>query len=99
MWSQGVARHSEDEIFHLGRQDLTALSDFLSDKPFFMGDRPTTLDATAYGLLINVLWYPIESALKVDAESLGNLNSFCERVCDRYFEKDAGTQNALPRDS
>lgn len=70
-------RHTEDEIFHLGRQDLMALSDFLADNPFSMGDTATTLDATTYGLRVNVLWYPIESALKVDAESFSNLNSYC----------------------
>lgn len=81
-------RHTEDEIFHLGRQDLMALSDFLADNPFSMGDTATTLDATAYGLRVNVLWYPIESALKVDAESFSNLNSYCEGVRDRYFAKE-----------
>jgi glutathione S-transferase len=87
---QGLGRNTEDEIFHLGKQDLTALSDFLAGKPFFMGDRPTTLDASAFGLLSNVLWCPIESPLKVHAQRLGNLVAFCERVRDRYFKAGAG---------
>jgi glutathione S-transferase len=90
IWGHGLGRNTEDEIFHLGKQDLTALSDFLADKPFFMGERPTTLDASAFGLLSNVLWCPVESPLKAHAQTLGNLVAFCERVRDRYFEKDAG---------
>ena len=35
------------EIYALGCADLTALSDFLADKPFFLGAEPTALDATA----------------------------------------------------
>ena len=90
IWSQGMARHSEEEIFQLGGQDLIALSDFLADKPYFLGDSPTTLDAAAFGFLINVLWCPIESALKVQAESLGNLPSFCTRIRDQYYGDDEG---------
>jgi glutathione S-transferase len=85
IWGQGLGRHSESEVFALGRQDLIALSDFLAEKPFFLGDRATTLDATAFGLLTNVIWCPVESPLKVDALGHENLVAFCERVCDRYY--------------
>ena len=87
---QGLGRNTEDEIFHLGKQDLGALSDYLADKPFFMGDEPTTLDASAFGFLTNVVWCPIESPLKTHAQGLGNLVALCERVRDRYFEPEAG---------
>jgi glutathione S-transferase len=86
---QGLGRNTENEIFHLGKQDLTALSDYLADKPFFMGDEPTTLDASAFGFLTNVLWCPVESPLKTHAQGLGNLLAFCERVRDRYFKPEA----------
>jgi glutathione S-transferase len=94
IWGQGLGRNTEDEIVHVGRQDLTALSDFLAHKPFFMGERPTTLDASAFGLLSNVLWCPIESSLKAHAHGLGNLVAFCERVRDRYFKQDAPLQRS-----
>lgn len=32
-------------------RDLTALSDFVGDEAFFLSDRPTTLDASTFGLL------------------------------------------------
>lgn len=91
IWGQGLGRHSEEEIFRIGNQDLSALSDFLADKPFFMVERPTALDACAFGLLSNVLWCPIESPLKVHAQTLGNLVAFCERVRGRCFKEAAGT--------
>jgi glutathione S-transferase len=90
IWGQGLGRHSESEVFHLGRQDLLALSDFLGEKPFFLGDEPTTLDAIAFGLITNVIWCPVESPLKQDALGHRNLVAFCERVRDRYYAPEPG---------
>ncbi len=46
--SQGMGRHTPDEIYALGKADLTVLSEFLGAKDFFLGPTPTSLDATAY---------------------------------------------------
>ena len=62
-----------------------SLSDFLGSKPWFMGERPCTLDASAFGLLANILWCPIESPLKERSTELGNLVQFCERIDARYY--------------
>ena len=64
------------------------LSELLADRPFFLGETPTTLDASAFGLLSNVVQVPIESPLKAHASGLVNLVAFCERVRDRYFAPD-----------
>ncbi len=80
IWGQGLGRHSEDQIYRVGQQELTALSDFLGEKPYFMGDKPTTLDASAFGILVNLLWCPIESPLKEHAKTLNKLSAFCNRV-------------------
>jgi glutathione S-transferase len=64
LYGQGTGRHTESEVFDLGKKDLNSLSDFLGDKLFFMGEQPTILDATAFGLLVNVLCCPIKSPLK-----------------------------------
>jgi hypothetical protein len=33
-----MSRHTENEVFDLGKRDLTSLSDFLGDKPFVDAD-------------------------------------------------------------
>ncbi len=81
----GIARHSNDEIFQLGRNDIDALSDFLSNKPYFMGKKPTSLDAAAYGFLVNTLVCPIESPVKEYALSKQNLVDFCQRISSEYY--------------
>ena len=87
VWGQGLGRHSEDEIYHVGQQELTALSEFLGNNPHFMGDTPTTLDASAFGMLVNILWCPIESPLKEHAKTLNNLPAFCNRVKQEYYSE------------
>lgn len=82
---QGIGRHSQEEIFQLGRIDLDAVSDFLADKPYFMGDKPTSLDATAYGFLINTLACPIESPIKEYALRKQNLVDYCHRMTSQYY--------------
>jgi glutathione S-transferase len=92
MRGQGMGRHTAAEIYRLGRQDLDALSDHLGEKPWFMGGRPTTLDASAFGILANILWCPIQSPLEEQLHALPNLTAFCERVRERYYHRPATSE-------
>lgn len=81
----GLGLLTQEEAFLLGRQDLDALSDFLSNKPFFMGDQPSSVDASAFGILVNTLGCPIESPLKDYALTKRNLVDYCDRMQTEYF--------------
>ncbi len=81
----GMGKHSAAEIYAIGSADITALSDFLADQPFFFGSQPTTLDASAYGILTSILRTPLESPLKDQAQQLANLTAYCDRMRDRYY--------------
>jgi len=61
---QGTLRHSPEEIYGLGLRDVAALATLLGDRPYMLGDKPTSLDASAAGSLINILHAPVESPLK-----------------------------------
>lgn len=58
----GLDRLSPDEVFEFGMEAIDAVSDFLADKPHFMGDEPTSLDASASGILVNIVGCPIKSS-------------------------------------
>ena len=85
LWGQGLGRHSDEEIVRVGQRELTALSEFLADKKYLLGDEPTTVDCSAFGLVNNIMWPPIESALKEHARGLDNLVAYCGRIRDDYF--------------
>ena len=80
-----TARLTPDDIYANARADLEALSDSLGEKPFFLGENPVSLDASAYGLLAQVLFVPVETRLKADLKSFGNLTAYCERIRNSYF--------------
>jgi glutathione S-transferase len=81
----GLGRLSQDEAFKLGAEDIDALADFLADKTYFMGDKPSSLDTSAYGILVNTLGCPIESPLKNHALGKSNLLEYCKRMQAQYF--------------
>jgi glutathione S-transferase len=82
---QGLGRHSRREVYALGNADLTALSTYLEDRPYFLGEEPTALDATAYGFLANIFYVGYETRLEAHAKTLPNLRAYCERMRLRYF--------------
>ena len=49
---------------------------------------PTSLDASAYGILANILWLPLDSPLREKAQELANLGDYCTRIRDRYYPTD-----------
>jgi glutathione S-transferase len=83
--AQGLGRHSPEEIERLACEDLTALSAMLGDKPYFFGDKPTELDATAFGFLAQVLWAPGSQRIREHMQKTRNLPLFCERIKGAYY--------------
>jgi len=85
LYGQGIGRHSREEVIALGQSNIRALSDFLSDQPYLMGDEPTSLDAVAYGMLSNLIEAEIDSPLKDFALGFDNLVAYFGRMRDRYW--------------
>jgi len=85
MLGHGIGLLSDQEKFALGNEDIDSLADFLGDKPYFMGAQPTSLDASAYGILVNIVGSPIESPLKDHARSRQNLYDYCRRMQAEFF--------------
>ena len=77
---QGLGRHSQEELYALGRADLRAVAVQLGNRPYFFGDGPTTIDAIAYGFLANLLFAPVETELKKIGLDYDNLRLYCERL-------------------
>jgi glutathione S-transferase len=85
IYGHGISRHSAKEIFLLGQQDMDALATVLGDKPYFLGNQPTVLDTSAFGLLINIIGCPIESPLKEYGLSKDNLIRYVDRIKDQFY--------------
>jgi glutathione S-transferase len=81
----GMGKHTKDEIYEIGCRDIQALSDFLGDKDYFMGDRPTILDASAHATLANIIKVPMDSPLRNQATKLANLVAFSDRMTAKFY--------------
>ncbi|MFW5443771.1 MAG: glutathione S-transferase family protein [Methylococcaceae bacterium] len=85
IYGQGTGRLSEENIDDLAAEDVSALAVFLANNDYFMGDIPSTVDATVYGFLINIIACPIESPLKNKVLEEKLLVAYCQRMQSRYF--------------
>ena len=55
---QGIGRHTPAEIHAFARKDLEAVATILGTKPYLLGDRITTYDASVFGILGNFYHCP-----------------------------------------
>lgn len=81
----GIGRLPTAQVFELGRQDVTALAAALADRPYLLGEQPASVDASAYGILINLLACPVTSPVKDYALAQPALIDYCRRMQLRYF--------------
>jgi hypothetical protein len=82
---QGTGRLTRDEVEERARRDLHALSIVLGDRPYFLGEAPHTVDATALGILWAISCTPFESAAKTAIASHPNLVAYTARMKERYW--------------
>jgi len=87
---QGVGRHSRDDIISISNDDLRAISDFLGDKNFLLGNNLSTVDFSLYAFLSNVLATPLPIPPKqFILEKAKNLDAYHKRHTDRFWKDSA----------
>lgn len=82
---QGTGRRSRDEVIACADRDLDALEFALSDNAYFLGDNPSSVDASAYGML-SALCYGFSGGPLHGRVSAGPLGEFCDRMRNRYWK-------------
>ncbi|VDI38540.1 Hypothetical predicted protein [Mytilus galloprovincialis] len=85
MYAVGMGRHSSDEVYHIMELDLKAVSDFLGNKKFLLGDKPCQADCSVFGIISNAYWQsfgtPVESTIK----KYRNLCDYCQRMKETFW--------------
>ena len=84
LYGQGIGRHNRDDVYQLGKEDMLAISTLLGDQNFMLGNEVSSVDATAYAFLANIIQVPIESPLKEYANTLPNLAAYCDRMKEKF---------------
>ena len=81
----GMGRHSSDEVENIGKADLIALSDFLGENPYLLGEEPTSYDATAYSFVAHTIQPDYDSRMKRFIKTLPNLMQYWDRLNSRLY--------------
>ena len=97
--SVGVGRHSEAEVLGLGVRSLQALSALLGDQAFMMGDRPSGVDAVAFGMVASLLTPYFDAPLRQRALRFNNLTAYVDRMMAGVYPDHAWTPVFRPTES
>jgi glutathione S-transferase len=81
----GLGRMNSEEVYRRGAQDIAAIAGYLGEKPYFFGDRATTIDATLYAFLAGCWEIQLDTPLKAAVASHPNLVAYCRRMQQRCF--------------
>ena len=91
LFERGIARHTPDQVAAMGRADVDALATWLGGRDWFVADRPTKVDASAFGLLAVSIRSPLPTPMCTYARSKPNLVAFVERAFTHFFPEHAAT--------
>ena len=84
-YGSGKGRHTPEEVEQLACAEFDAVSTFLAHKPYFMGEQPTSIDATLYSWLVHTMRVPFPSPIGKYGNAFPNLIAYCDRMRDRYY--------------
>lgn len=81
---QGSGRHTREEVLAMGVADLGAVEAILGDRPYLLGDRPRSVDATVYAFLVAIQSHPGTTAVH-EAARAPRLLAYTARIRDRFW--------------
>lgn len=94
LWTQGILRHSDEEIVESALRDWRSVLAMMSGGPFFFGDEATSVDAIVFGTLATTVLTPIESPIRDFLRSQPGCLAYAERMRERFFPEFARASQA-----
>jgi isoprene-epoxide---glutathione S-transferase len=81
---QGMGRRPDDEVLIFLKDDVDALSTFLGDKPYFMGDKLRSVDASVYSTVRHIADSPWDWPGRDYMRGKANLMAYADRLRDEF---------------
>lgn len=94
--AQGLARHPADEVYARGIADLEAVAGVLGDRPFLLGERPRTVDATVYAFVAQCRQPDWNNPFHRYCRDHPKLTAYVERMQARYWADRATPSAGAP---
>ncbi|NRA86340.1 MAG: glutathione S-transferase family protein [Rhizobiales bacterium] len=83
-YSHGIGRHSKEKIYQLGSDDVAAIVTQLAGSKFFMGDKPSSIDAIVYGILSEIIYPNASTPLQKYASNFDCLRTYLKTIETEY---------------
>lgn len=84
---QGTGSLEPATVVDVARQQISAISNLLSSRSYFLDEKPCSIDATVYAFLESILVPPLENPLREHVASLPNLVAYCQRMRERFWKE------------
>ena len=87
-WAQGTGRWSLDDIHETAIDGWKAIGDFLGDRPYLMGDRPSSIDATGFAWVHTLTQQPMGGKIAAHVRGDDRLMAYHDRMRDEFWKHD-----------
>ena len=81
----GMGSHNIDQVLTIAQQSFASLSTLLADKPFFFGEKMSSLDIIAFTQLSSFTLASLDNPTNKAAREHQNLVAFTNRIQTSYF--------------
>ncbi|PFX22720.1 failed axon connections homolog [Stylophora pistillata] len=86
LWSHGIGRHSEQEVYGIAERDLLAVSEILGQKKFLFGEKPCLADVAVFAFVCGAtLECPQSPFAELTKSKAQNLQKHAQRMKELYF--------------
>ncbi|XP_037033520.1 failed axon connections homolog [Bradysia coprophila] len=84
--NQGILLHTPEERLGLLTGDLKAVSTFLGESSYFLGEEPTEIDCAIFGVMAQCVYCaPGSPYEKIVSEQFPNIKNYCERMKNKFY--------------
>jgi len=85
MSAQGIGRHEPDEVYRIGLRDVESFEELLGTDGFLFGERPSSYDASAFGVVGNLKDGPFASPVRDATRKSTKISGYIDRIRSTYF--------------
>ena len=86
LWSHGIGRHSEQDLYGIAERDLLAVSAILGEKKFLFGEKPCLADVAVFAFIAAANWeFPRSPFAELTKSKATNLEKHSQRMKEMYY--------------
>ena len=86
LWSHGIGRHSEQDLYGIAERELLAVSAILGQKKFLFGEKPCLADVAVFAFIAASIWeFPRSPFAELTKCKAMNLEKHAHRMKEMYY--------------